>query len=245
MISILNARDEKCLRFLLETYLNDNGGNMIKAVIFDMDGLMIDTEKLLVKYWLEAARYYGYSMNRNHIIGIRSMEPKHAASKLRAEIGQDFDYYKVRSLRKKLMNEHIGKYGLEEKKGLGELLNYLKLNHYLTAVATSTDYERTSWYLSSLGRMEYFDVIVCADMVKNGKPEPDIYLEAAERLKTEPGMCMALEDSPNGILSAYRAGMRPVMIPDLSQPDEKTEKLLFRCVEDLSKVIPLLELEME
>ena len=216
---------------------------MIKAVIFDMDGLMIDTEKLLVKYWLEAARYYGYAMNPNHIIGIRSMEPKHAASKLKAEIGQDFDYYKVRNLRKKLMGEHIEKYGLEEKRGLGELLDYLKSHHYLTAVATATDYERTCQYLTSLGRMEYFDEIVCASMVEHGKPEPDIYLEAAKRLKTEPFACMALEDSPNGILSAYRAGMYPVMVPDLSQPDEETAKLLYGCVENLSKVTALLEMQ--
>ena len=214
---------------------------MIKAVIFDMDGLMIDTEKLLQKYWLVAAHTYGYAMEKQHVLGIRSLAAKYAAPKLQAELGADFDYEKVRSLRIKLMNEHIDAYGVEEKPGLGELLAYLKQNAYLTAVATATVWERTKRYLGSIGRLSYFDEIVCAPMVANGKPAPDIYLEAARRLNVEPSQCMALEDSPNGILAAYRAGMYPVMVPDLSEPDEDTKKLLYRCVGDLSQVIDLLK----
>ena len=108
-------------------------------------------------------------------------------------------------------------------------------------MATATDPERTKQYLGSLDRLKYFDQIVCASMVQNGKPAPDIYLEAAARLHVHPSECMALEDSPNGILSAYRAGMYPVMIPDLSEPDEDTKKLLYGCTDHLSKVIKLLE----
>lgn len=214
---------------------------MVKAVIFDMDGLMIDTEKLLLKFWMEAAHYYGYPMSREHALGLRSMAAKYAIPMLKETFGQDFDYDKVRNLRRKLMNEHIKKHGVKEKEGLGELLDYLKSKHYLTAVATATDYERTSHYLGSLDRLKYFDEIVCAPMVENGKPAPDIYLETAKRLKIEPSVCMVLEDSPNGIMSAYRAGMIPVMIPDLSQPDEGTRKRLYRCVENLAGVISILE----
>lgn len=214
---------------------------MIKAVIFDMDGLMIDTEKLLMKYWLEAAHRCGYEMRREHVLGIRSLAAKYAVPKLQKELGADFDYYKVRKLRMQLMNEHIDTYGIEEKPGLLELLCFLKNGHYRTAVATATDLERTRKYLGSLDRLKYFDEIVCAAMVENGKPAPDIYLEAARRLQVPAEECMALEDSPNGILSAYRAGMHPVMVPDLSQPDEETKKLLDGCVQDLAGVIPLLE----
>lgn len=214
---------------------------MIKAVIFDMDGLMIDTERLLAKYWLEAAHFYGYAMSREQALGIRSLAAKYAIPKLQKELGEDFDYYKVRTMRIQLMNQHIEAYGLEEKPGLGVLLDYLKEKHYMTAVATATDLERTTRYLGSLDRIRYFDQIVCGPMVENGKPAPDIYLEAAARLHADPSECMVLEDSPNGILSAYRAGMHPVMVPDLSEPDEGTRKLLYRCVNHLAEVIPLLE----
>lgn len=214
---------------------------MIKAVIFDMDGLIIDTEKILMECWLKAAHHYGYAMTREQVLGIRGMAAKFSIPKLKAQLGEDFDYYKVREMRMDLMNAHVNKYGVEEKPGLGELLNYLKENGYRTAVATATDLERTTRYLSSIGRLGYFDEIVCAIMVKSGKPAPDIYLEAAARLKINPESCMALEDSPNGILSAYRAGMHPVMIPDLSGPDEETSKLLYGCVPNLAEVIPLLK----
>lgn len=213
----------------------------IQAVIFDMDGLMIDTEKLLMKYWLEAAHQCGYDMRREHVLGIRSLAAKYAIPKLQSELGEDFDYYKVRKLRLQLMNAHIEKYGIEEKPGLGELLDYLKSHNYKTAVATATDEQRTVRYLTSLGRLQYFDKIICAPMVANGKPAPDIYLEAAGLIETKPNQCMALEDSPNGILSAYRAGMYPVMVPDLSQPDAETRKLLYRCVSNLAEVITVLE----
>ena len=214
---------------------------MIKAVVFDMDGLMIDTEKLLLRYWLEAAHYYGYDMRKEHALGIRSLAAKYAIPKLKEQLGEDFDYQKVRAVRLKLMNEHIETYGLEEKPGLGKLLDYLKEHHYKTAVATATDLERTKRYLGSLNRLGYFDQIVCAAMVENGKPAPDIYLEAAARLDTDPCECMALEDSPNGIMAAYRAGLCPVMVPDLNGPDTDTEKMLYRCVKDLAEVILVLE----
>ena len=95
-------------------------------------------------------------------------------------------------------------------------------------------------YLESIGIYHLFDKIVCATMVENGKPAPDIYQKAAEMLQLQPENCMALEDSPNGILSAYRAGCVPVMVPDLDLPKEETKKLLYAQVADLSEVCRLL-----
>ena len=213
----------------------------IKGLIFDMDGLMIDTEKLLQKFWVQAARELGYPMELEHTLQIRSLSAEPASAKLKEIVDENFDYYAVRNRRRALMREHVEKNGLEEKPGLGELLEYARQKKYRLGVATATDAQRTEQYLKSIGKYSYFDAFVCGGMVKKGKPEPDIYLEAARQLGLHPEECMALEDSPNGILSAYRAGCVPVMVPDLDQPDEETWKLLYRKVDTLQDVIPLLE----
>ena len=213
----------------------------IKGIIFDMDGLMIDTEKLLQRYWCQAANEFGYPMKKEHVLKIRSLSAKYAIPKLKEMLGEDFDYDKVRGRRLELMAEHVEKYGIEKKKGLDELLDYLREKKYKLAVATATDIDRTTAYLKAIGKLDFFQGIVCGGMVKNGKPEPDIYLRASETLELSPCQCMALEDSPNGILSAYRAGCIPVMIPDLDMPDTNTKALLYTCVKDLSEIIPLLD----
>ena len=188
---------------------------MLKGVIFDMDGLMIDTEKLLTRFWCEAANHYGYPMTKEHVLGIRSLAAKYAIPHLKGIFGEDFDYYKVRAKRIELMNEFIRQNGIEKKKGLDELLDYLDSTGLKKAVATATDLQRTTLYLSSINIIDRFDKLICGNMIENGKPAPDIYLAAAKELELNPGECIALEDSPNGIRSAHTAGCKPVMIPDL------------------------------
>ena len=139
------------------------------------------------------------------------------------------------------MNEFIRQNGIEKKKGLDELLDYLDSTGLKKAVATATDLQRTTLYLSSINIIDRFDKLICGNMIENGKPAPDIYLAAAKELGLDPGECIALEDSPNGIRSAHAAGCKPVMIPDLSQPDEETKKLLYACCDDLSKVIGVIQ----
>ena len=123
---------------------------MLKGVIFDMDGLMIDTEKLLTRFWCEAANHYGYPMTKEHVLGIRSLAAKYAIPHLKGIFGEDFDYYKVRGKRIELMNEFIRQNGIEKKKGLDELLDYLDSTGLKKAVATATDLQRTTLYLSSI-----------------------------------------------------------------------------------------------
>ena len=120
------------------------------------------------------------------------------------------------------MREHIARYGIDKKPGVDELLDYLKAHGIRTAVATATDPVRAKDYLTRIGIYDKFDRVICASMVENGKPKPDIYLYACEQIGESPCDCIAVEDSPNGVRAASDAGLRTVMVPDLTKPDEET-----------------------
>lgn len=214
---------------------------MLRAVLFDMDGLITDTEKLLSRFWCQAANEYGFPMTPEHVLGIRSLSAKFAAPHLQSIFGEKFDYQKVRARRLKLMNDYIAENGIEAKPGLFELLDFIKEKNLLCAVCTATDRERTAKYLKSIGCYDYFDAFVCGDMIKNGKPCPDTYIEGAKALGVDTCECIALEDSPNGITSAYSAGCIAVMIPDLSQPDEELEKKVDAVCDNLADVKAVIE----
>lgn len=214
---------------------------MIRAVIFDMDGLILDTEKLLVKYWCQAANEAGFPMKTEHALNIRSLARKYAIPYLQGLFGESFDYDKIRTRRMELMNAYVSEHGLETKTGLAELLQYLKANGIPAAVATATDYQRTEKYLTQVGYFGYFSRIVCATMVENGKPKPDIYLYAAQQLGLDPAECLALEDSPNGVRSASSAGCVTVMVPDLTPPDEELCSLIFAKADSLADVCGIIE----
>lgn len=217
---------------------------MIRAVIFDMDGVLIDTEKYLNIFWRQAAKEYGFHMTEEHALLIRSLAGKYAGPKLKGLYGASFDYEKIRARRKELMKQHIEQNGVEKKPGVDKLLKYLKEKGYKIAVATATDFERTHKYLKEIGIFQYFDKIVCADIVENGKPMPDIYLYACQQIGEEPKNCLAVEDSPNGILSATRAGCPTIMVPDLTEPEEEIFEILYGKAENLVDIIKILEKEI-
>ena len=218
-----------------------NNKKILKAVIFDMDGLLFDTESLLVKFWHEAGMKYGYNITPEHVISIRSLARVKAIPVFQGYFGSGFDYEAVRNERIRLMNEYINEYGLAKKKGVDDILRFLKSNNVKMALATATDSKRTPLYLKKAGMYEYFDEIICGDMVKIGKPEPDIYRLAVKTLGLEADECMALEDSPNGLISAKRAGCIPVMVPDLSEPDEELLSCIYAREDSLIDVISLIK----
>ena len=214
---------------------------MIKAVVFDMDGLLLDTEKLLVKFWVQAANEAGFPMTRENALYMRSLHKSFAVPYLKEQFGENFVYAKIRSRRMELMNEYLSENPLELKKGAKELLGFLNESGITSAVCTATDIERACDYLKKAGIFDFFDSIFSASAVKTGKPAPDVYIYAAKQLGLEPKECIALEDSPNGVKSASAAGFVTVMIPDLTEPDEELSKIVYKCAEQLSDVVDIIK----
>lgn len=205
----------------------------IKGVLFDMDGVILDTEKLYIRFWQEAAQFFGYPMTHEMGLGMRSLSKEAGEHQLKEYLGEDVDYYMIRNKRIEMMSAFIEKNGVEVKPGISELLHFLKENGIKTAVATSSPLDRTKKYLSQVGFVDSFDELVSGHMVEHGKPAPDIYLYAAEKLGLSPEECLVIEDSPTGIKAAYKAGCVPVMVPDQDEPDENLKKLVYAVAENL------------
>mgnify|MGYP000207281127 FL=1 len=216
---------------------------MICAVIFDMDGVLIDTEKHYNAAWCQAATEAGFPFTREHALLLRSCEAKEGEKLMQGIFGPSFDYYAIRERRRELVRERLAQYGLEKKPGVEETLRFLRAKGIKTAVATATALDITKSHLTTIGVCDLFDSIVSAKNVAHGKPEPDVYLYACEQIGERPQDCMAVEDSPNGIMAAYRAGLRTVMVPDLTQPDEELTKYLYACVNSLSDLCELVDKE--
>lgn len=211
----------------------------VKAMIFDLDGTLIDTEKIYRKIWPEAMQSLGYDFGDKEYLLLRSLGKPYAPQKFREWYGDDFDYDGARAVRKKLFDRYIAEHGIQRKEGAIELLTYLKNNGIVRAVATATDPARCKEYMDMTGLTGYFDKVISATMVDEGKPSPKVYLYAASELGLDPKDCVAVEDAPNGITSAYRAGMRVIMVPDQSEPDDEINKMLYRCVRSLNDIIKI------
>ena len=212
----------------------------IKGVIFDMDGLIVDTEKLYQKFWIEASKQCGYNMPREIVLKLRSLDKNLAREFLQGYFGESYSYDNVKKVRVRLMADYVEKYGVEPKPGVRELVDCLREKNYKIAVATATNCERANKHLTLAGVRDCFDTIICACELEHGKPYPDVYLYACESLGLKPQECIALEDSPNGIKSAHSAGCVPILVPDGNTDDNEVDELLFAKVSSLYDVIKLL-----
>ena len=213
----------------------------IRGILFDMDGLVLDTEKLYTRFWMESARDLGYPMTFQQALGLRSLNRTAGQDKLNEYFGEAISYNAVRNHRIELMDAHIEKYGIEVKPGIFQLMDYLQSAGIASAITSSSPMENIQRHLSAHGLVHRFDKLCSGYNVPNGKPAPDIYLYGAASLDLKPEECLALEDSPTGILSAYRAGCLSVMIPDQDQPDGETEAILYAKADSLHDVISLLK----
>ena len=213
----------------------------IKTIVFDMDGVIFDTENLCLKSWEYAARQYGienilpvfkkcigtnYRMTRDIVL---------------AAYGSDFKYEEFRKKAGEYFYGYEREHGMPLKPKVRETMEWLKSHGYRLGLASSTDRINVERELKSVGLFDYFESVICGDSVKRSKPAPDIYLEACRTLGEKPENCYAIEDSINGIISAFDAGLKPIMVPDMLPPDERVDGKLTALCGDLFEVCRFLE----
>ena len=215
----------------------------IRGILFDMDGLVLDSEVLYSRFWREAAATLGYSMSVEQSLGMRSLGKKTGQPYLERHFGPDIDYTTLRNKRIELMDVYVNQHGIPTKPGIYELLDYLDQQGIPAAITSSSPMESIERHLSAVNLLHRFRKLCSGHKVPNSKPAPDIYLLGAKELGLDPTECLALEDSPTGVLSAYRAGCLTVMIPDLDQPGEETQKLLFAKADSLTDIIDILKVQ--
>lgn len=213
----------------------------MEAVIFDMDGLMFDTERIFIEAWDYAGEKIGIGKVGYMNLKTLGLNKKEADAVCRQEFGENCDLEELRRYSKEFISNYYKNNKVPVKKGLYHLLDYLKERKFHLAVASSSPRWEVERHLKDAGVFEYFEAVVCGDMIEKSKPAPDIYFAVCENLALSPSVCYAIEDSKNGLLSAYRAGCVPLMVPDLWQPDEEVRQFVAGIFEDLEKVKDYLE----
>ena len=212
----------------------------ITAVIFDMDGLMIDTERMAQRAWQQAGAEFGFTLPDELYLQAVGRTAKATADLFRAGMGPEFPFEAVYERKQHYLYTAIEQTGIPTKAGLLELIARLDQQGLAKAVATSTARVLATKKLTAAGLLPHFETIVCGDEVAHGKPAPDIFLAAAAKLTIAPAHCLVLEDSSAGIKAAHAAGMRAIWVPDLIQPTPDLTPLAFRVVADLYQVSALL-----
>jgi HAD superfamily hydrolase (TIGR01509 family) len=211
------------------------------AVIFDMDGLMLDTERMARKAWTRALLESGFELDPNDYLRLLGRTIEDARGILGGLFGDRLPFDEVMRLRQHYYDVDIEENGIPLKPGLLDLLDFLERNAIPKAVASSTPHWFAMHKLTHTHIAARFLAIVGGDMAERGKPAPDLFLEAARRIDVTPERCVAFEDSDAGILAAHTAGMTAIMVPDLKPPAEEVRAKAYRVLPGLGDAIPLLE----
>lgn len=210
------------------------------GVLFDMDGVVIDSERLFTRFWIESAADLGFPMTREQALQLRSLRREQGIEKMEAFFGPAANFDEIRAHRIELMEAHIARYGVDEKPGIRELLALLKEKGIPCAITSSSALAVVRERLGRLGILDGFTALCSGKDVPNGKPFPDIYLAGAAAIGVAPEMCLAIEDSPTGLEAAWRAGCMGVFVPDQDQPDDVTLSRCFARADSLLDVMELL-----
>lgn len=216
---------------------------MIKAIIFDMDGLMFDTETLSIQMWLKAAKMQNYDLPIDITYMLLGYNGKQIYNTF-LEYFKDNNNVDVDRLVNDYYqnyNNYLLKYGPKKKFYIEEILNYLHRRNITLAIASSSEKEIIINNINKTNLTLYFTEIISGFEVKLSKPNPDIFLLLANRLKVKPSECLVLEDSKNGILAAKAAGMQTIMVPDLYIPDDAIKAKCNFLVKDLKEALKIIE----
>jgi HAD superfamily hydrolase (TIGR01509 family) len=211
------------------------------AVIFDMDGLMLDTERMAQRAWIRALTDCGFQLDHGSFLRTVGCSVEDTGRILTELFGPQFDFSLAYKRRQVYYDQDIADNGIHLKPGLLELLAFLEERKVPKAVASSAPCWFASIKLDSAKINHHFPVVVCSDHVQRAKPAPDLFIEAARQIDFQPAQCIVLEDSTAGIRAAHAAGMLPVMIPDLISPSAEIQQIAYRVLPSLNEVIPLLD----
>ncbi len=214
---------------------------MVRGVIFDMDGLMLDSERLTSGFWKQAGERIGADIPMEFLDSFRGRNPQAIQEAFLEQFGPEFEFERCRDIKTQLQHEYVKKEGMPLKKGLTELLDYLKEKGIRMAVATSTDRRLADAMLEKAGVREYFDAFVYGDMVERSKPYPDIFLKAAEEIGVTIEECLVLEDSIAGVEAGKAFGGYIIHIPDIILVPDAVKEGITAQFESLFDVIGWIE----
>ena len=195
-----------------------------EGIIFDMDGVIFDTERLGLESWIIVGERYGFDNVEETCRKCTGRNTADSMEIIRQDFGDKIDIESLHGQVKEVFHSLIMERGLPIKPYAKEILSHLWNDGVKVGLASSTEYSTVENQLRSAGLFGYFDAIVGGNMVKHSKPEPEIYLLACEKLGVNPENTYAVEDSYNGIRSAFNAKMHPIMIPDLLKPDDEMKE---------------------
>ena len=214
-----------------------------KAVIFDMDGVIFDTEKVYLDIWIEVFEKYGYKMTKGLYVNEMGTGRKNVIKTFLENFGDDLPIEKMYEEKDNQLFYIIENQGIPLKEGVKELFSMLKEKNYKIALATSAKRERVEKQIKDKWLKESFDAIVCGDDVEKGKPSPDIFLKAAKEIDVEPENCFVVEDSPAGIKAAFSGGMKGIHVEDLKVADEEILKYCQKNFKNLQEIKKYLSCE--